>query len=52
MITGVPGELLHIPETNDEQEDIAGEPFFDICGKKLLLQSPIYGETWVRILDR
>lgn len=31
LITWIPCKLLHIPETNDEQENVAGESFLDIC---------------------
>lgn len=34
LVTSVPWELLHVSQTDDEQEDVVGEPLFYVCEKK------------------
>ena len=33
MVTWVPGELFHVPEAHNEQENVVGEPLLYVCTK-------------------
>lgn len=48
MITWVPWELLHVPEAHDEQENVAGETFLDVCKRKRTHLGLNSGATWSR----
>ncbi len=43
LVTRVPWELLHVSQTDDEQEDVVGEPLFYVCGKQT-------NQSWINLL--
>lgn len=43
LVTWVPWKLLHVSQTDDEQEDVVGEPLFYVCGKQT-------NQSWINLL--